>query len=157
MANCPSQILSFSSFIFHYSTSSNGAGLRKPLCIVKLTKVEGGKWKRPTHHWQTMGDNKLYFPDSMANEEDVDDLITFSDFRTAFDILVKLRRDLIITIDGSVDDDRGNRRRPLYSLSAEGRGVGCEDMAVRVFGFFSVGVVSWGLLLIDYINFNMEI
>lgn len=41
----------------------------------------------------------------MANEEDVDDLITFSDFRTAFDILVKLRRDLIITIDGSVDDD----------------------------------------------------
>lgn len=41
----------------------------------------------------------------MAKEEDVDDLITFSDFRTAFDILVKLRRDLIITIDGSVDDD----------------------------------------------------
>lgn len=30
-------------------------------------------------------------------------------------------------------------------------------MAVSYFGTFGVGVVSWGLLLIDYINFNMEI
>lgn len=47
-----------------------------------------------------------YSPDSMAedsyqnDDEDEDDLITSSDFSPAFDILLKLRRDLIMTVHG---------------------------------------------------------